>query len=108
MFTCFVLRLFPAFILSQCLKTGFGLVIGFIGHLQVITTITYNTVTSRKVAGSNSDEVDFFNLPYLSSRTMALGSTQPLTDMSTRNIPGGKGWPARKADILTAICEPIV
>jgi hypothetical protein len=38
---------------------------------------------------------------------MALGSTQPLTEMSTRNIPGGEGRPARKAD-LTTICEPIV
>jgi hypothetical protein len=39
---------------------------------------------------------------------MALGSTQPLTEMSTRNLPGGKGWPARKVDNLTAIYEPIV
>jgi hypothetical protein len=39
---------------------------------------------------------------------MALVSTQPLTEMSTRNLPGGKGRPARKADNLTAICEPIV
>jgi hypothetical protein len=39
---------------------------------------------------------------------MALGSTQPLTEMSTRNLPGGKVRPARKADNLTAICEPIV
>jgi hypothetical protein len=39
---------------------------------------------------------------------MALGSIQPLTEMSTRNLPGGKGRPTRKADILTAICEPIV
>jgi hypothetical protein len=54
------------------------------------------------------DEVDFFNLPKPSSRTMALGSTQPLTEMSTRNIPGGKGWPAHKADNLTTICEPTV
>jgi hypothetical protein len=54
------------------------------------------------------DEVDFFNLPNSSSRTMALGSTQPLTQMSARNMPGGKGRPARKADNLTAICEPIV
>jgi hypothetical protein len=38
---------------------------------------------------------------------MALGSTQPLTEMNTRNLPGSKGWPARKADNLTAICEPI-
>jgi hypothetical protein len=28
---------------------------------------------------------------------MALGSTQPLTEMSTRNLPGGKGRPAREA-----------
>jgi hypothetical protein len=40
---------------------------------------------------------------------MALGSTQPLTEMSTRNVLEGKGGlPARKADSLTAICEPIV
>jgi hypothetical protein len=40
---------------------------------------------------------------------MALGSTQPLTEMSTtRNIPGGKGRPVRKADNLIAICEPTV
>jgi hypothetical protein len=39
---------------------------------------------------------------------MALGSTQPLTEISTRNIPGDKGPPARKADNLTAICELIV
>jgi hypothetical protein len=37
---------------------------------------------------------------------MALESTQPLTEISTRNLPGGKGRSARKADNLTAICEP--
>jgi hypothetical protein len=58
--------------------------------------------------GSSPDEVDFFNLPNPSSLTMALGSTQPLTEMSTRDIPGGKGRTARKADNLTVICEPIV
>jgi hypothetical protein len=54
------------------------------------------------------DEVDFFNLPNPSSRTMALGSTQPLTEMSTRNLPGGKKRPARKADNLAAIYKPNV
>jgi hypothetical protein len=39
---------------------------------------------------------------------MTLGSTQPLTEMSTRNITGDKERPARKADNLTAIYEPIV
>jgi hypothetical protein len=38
---------------------------------------------------------------------MDLGSTQPLTEMSTRNLPEGKGRPARKAENLTAICETI-
>jgi hypothetical protein len=40
------------------------------------------------------DEVYFPNLPNPSSRTMALGSTQALTEMSTRNLPGGKKRPA--------------
>jgi hypothetical protein len=39
---------------------------------------------------------------------MALGLTQPLTEMSTRNHPGGKGLLVRKADNLTTICEPTV
>jgi hypothetical protein len=39
---------------------------------------------------------------------MALGSTQLLTEMSVTNLLRGKGWPARKADNLTAICEPIL
>jgi hypothetical protein len=54
------------------------------------------------------DEVDFFNVPNPSSRIMALGSTQPLTEMSTRKFPGGKKRPARKAHNLAAICEPNV
>jgi hypothetical protein len=39
---------------------------------------------------------------------MALGSTQPLTEMSTKNLPGDKERPVRKADNLIAICESIV
>jgi hypothetical protein len=39
---------------------------------------------------------------------MALGSTQPLTEMSTKNLPGGNGLTACKADNLTAVCEPTV
>jgi hypothetical protein len=50
----------------------------------------------------------FFYLPNLSSVTMALGSTQPLTEMSTRNLLGVEGRPARKADNLTAVFEQIV
>jgi hypothetical protein len=39
---------------------------------------------------------------------MVLGLAQPLTELSTRNLPGSIGLPARKADNLTAICEQIV
>jgi hypothetical protein len=39
---------------------------------------------------------------------MVLGSTQPLIEMSTRNLPVGKGQPAHKADNLTVICEATV
>jgi hypothetical protein len=51
------------------------------------------------------DEVDFLKLPYPSSRTMVLGSTQPIT-MSTRNLPGGKKQPARRADSFATMYEP--
>jgi hypothetical protein len=50
---------------------------------------------------------DFVRL-LLVACTMVLGSTQPLTEMSTKNLPGGKGRPARKADNLTAIYDQIV
>jgi hypothetical protein len=39
---------------------------------------------------------------------MALGSTLPLTEMNTMNVPGSEGRPALRADNLTAICEPTV
>jgi hypothetical protein len=43
--------------------------------------------TNRKVAGSIPDGViGIFHRHNPSGRTMALGSTQPLTEMSTRNI----------------------
>jgi hypothetical protein len=43
--------------------------------------------TNRKVAGSIPDGViRIFQWNNPSGRTMALGSTQPLTEMSTRNI----------------------
>jgi hypothetical protein len=46
--------------------------------------------------------------PNPSSRTMALGSTQPLKEMTTTKLPGSKGRSASKADNFTAICEPAV
>jgi hypothetical protein len=73
--------------------------------VQLVEALYY----SRKVVGSIPNEViGFFNWPNPSSRTMNLGSTQPLEELRTRDIPGGKGRPAREADNLTAICEPTV
>jgi hypothetical protein len=52
--------------------------------------------TSRKVAGSIPDGVIGIILWHNpSGRTMALGSTQPLTEMSTRNI----SWGVKAADV---------
>jgi hypothetical protein len=39
--------------------------------------------------GLSPDEVDFLYVPNPSGLTMALGFTQPPTEMSTRNLPGG-------------------
>jgi hypothetical protein len=79
--------------------------IGFFPHALSLGCLA----TSRKVASSIPDEViGFFNCPNPSSRIMALGSTQPLTEMSTSDLPGGKRRPARGPDNLIAICEPIV
>jgi hypothetical protein len=50
--------------------------------------------------------LNFFNGPNISSRTMVLGLAQTLTEISTRNLLGGKRRPAHKANNLTAICEP--
>jgi hypothetical protein len=36
------------------------------------------------------DEVNFFSIPNPSSHTVAMGSTQPLTELSTSNLPAGK------------------
>jgi hypothetical protein len=41
-----------------------------------------------KFAVSIPDVTEDLNLPNPSIRTMALGFTQPLTEMSTRNLPG--------------------
>jgi hypothetical protein len=83
----------------------------FIVRAVRISSLTNNIhyATSRKVEDSIPNEViGFFNLPNPSNRTMALGSTQPLTEINTRDLPGGKVRPARKADNLTAIFERTV
>jgi hypothetical protein len=55
---------------------------GWLGHC----------VTSRKVAGSIPEGIiRIFNPFKLSGPIMALGSTQPLTEISIRLSPGGGG-----------------
>jgi hypothetical protein len=49
-----------------------------------------NYFLPRRIAGSSPDDfTGVLNLPDPSSRAMALGSTQPLTEMGTRNFPMG-------------------
>jgi hypothetical protein len=64
--------------------------------------------TSQKIAGSSPNEVvGFFR--FTSSYQPHCGpGVYSASDKSTRNLSGGKRRPARKADNLTAICEPIV
>jgi hypothetical protein len=47
------------------------------------------------------DEVNSINLPNPSSRTMALGSTQALTEMSNRKFTGGKSCRRVRLTTLT-------
>jgi len=68
-----------------------------------------NSATNQKVAGSILDgAIWIFHWHNPSSRTMALGLTQPLTEMSTRNVwvpvtfpRGGLKQPVCRADNLT-------
>jgi hypothetical protein len=67
------------------------------GHLFVIGGIRKGSwfrhyATSRNASGSIPDVIGFFNWPNPSSRTMNLGSNQPLTEMSIRNIPWSDVW----------------
>jgi hypothetical protein len=95
-------------------EAGFRLVLPVSPHTHISSghAVTYLVeALCYKPKGRLSrvpDEVDYFDILNLSSRTMALGSNQPVTEMSTRNLPGGEKRPARKVDSLAVICEPIV
>jgi hypothetical protein len=92
---------------SKLLFLGFifNLVVILLSYMEVFSWVCY------KLEGRGFESHWghwIFQLTKPSSRTMALGSTQPVTEMSARNLPGGKRRPACKADNLTTICEPIV
>ena len=82
-----------------------------VGYLRVLGTAVSQWLmccaTNRKIAGSIPDGViGIFHWHDPSDRTMALGSTQSLTEMSTRRISWGLMWPVRKADNLaTSLCR---
>src|SRR5215510_15494842 len=62
------------------------------GDMLLVAQWSRHCATNRKVAGSIPDGViRIFHWHNPSDRTLALGSTQPPTEMSTRNISWGKG-----------------
>jgi hypothetical protein len=68
-----------------------------------------HSTTSQKVAGSILNKVvGFFSKPDPTSRFVDLGSSQPLTEISTRNLPMASGQQERKADSIIAIYAPTV
>jgi hypothetical protein len=69
-------------ILQPCKTTGIIIVL----YISIFVGLYSHYATIQKVMGSGPDEVDFSNLPDPSGHTVALGSTQPLTEMSTRNL----------------------
>ena len=74
-------------------SSAFSLPLQFLSRCTRWRSRLRHCATSRKVAGSIPDDIIrnfYWHNP--SCRTMALGSTQHLTEMSTRNISlGGKG-----------------
>jgi hypothetical protein len=57
-------------------------------HLHYYSVFTYY-IKLKLMLEIPMRSLDFFSLPNPSSRTVVLGSTQPLTEMSTRDLPGG-------------------
>jgi hypothetical protein len=77
-------------------------------HCLSIQPHKFNALHTQVKVDLVPDEViGFFNWPNPSSHIMALASSQPLTEMSTKNPPGDKGWLARKADNLTVCLENV-
>jgi len=81
----------PVQSLSACTRVHFTLLLHL--YKEMGTTVAQwlkCCATNRKVAGSISDGVSGFFIDInTSDRTMALGSTQPLTEMNTSSISRG-------------------
>jgi hypothetical protein len=74
-------------------------------RLENVTPILTNQNLILEETEARLNSWNFVTIP--PTTLWPLGSTQPLTEMCTRNLPGGEGRPARKADV-TAICEMLV
>ena len=82
-------------------------------HLQSLSLVAQwlrCCAKNRKVAGSIPDDViEIFHWHNSSDRTMALGWTQPLTEMSTRRISiGGKCGRCVSLTILPPSCAVVM
>jgi hypothetical protein len=71
---------------------------------EASSVVGWGAVLGRKVKGSSSDTSGFFNW-FNQTHYDLVGSTEPLTQMSIRNSPEGKGRTLRKAHNLIAISE---
>jgi hypothetical protein len=93
----FLLFLCSISILILSYRKSFSTSSSHLGLDHPYFVLSYLYATCRKVAGLIPDDVSgFLNWLNSFSRTMALRSTQPLTEMSTKSLPGGKGRPAHK------------
>jgi hypothetical protein len=89
-----------AFSLSIIIITTITSILG-----QAVAQWLRHCATNRKVAGSIPyGVIGIFQWHNPSGRTMALGSTQPLTEMSTRNISWGKGGRSVGLTTLPTLC----
>jgi hypothetical protein len=78
-------------------------------HNEEVVTFHLLMNTSRKVAGSSPNEVDFLNWPNPSGCTgpgvdSAFNRNEYQESLKKLKKPGGKGWPACRAGNLAAIC----
>jgi hypothetical protein len=64
---------------------------GFVVGRTLLASVVSNTTISLPLRSTETSYRDNCILVLVHSRTIALGSTQPLVKMNTRNIPGGKG-----------------
>jgi hypothetical protein len=53
------------------------------------------------------DVIGFFNWPNPPSLTTGLELTQPLAEISTKNLSGSEGQPAFRAHNFSTLCELI-